>query len=468
MRKLLALTLFVLLVCAFIASSASAAGLVDIKCAHDHFAQVDPILKSSPMTPPDPTAISGHLHDFACNNNVNSNSTVDSLMQAQSTARVGSDINALWVPALIGADGNPVPFDTIEYRLGNQSPTPSDVHVPPNGLTMIGGASSERTVGGVSSSYNWQCIRVNVPGLPNAGGPLVGTIPTPGQCPAQATEIRMVVYGSLGCWDGIHMGPGLQRGDGPADGRSHATSYGTMDCPSSMGVKLPFVSLNIHYPPSAAGGHLSSDHGDPGASMHWDFIAMHGKNAAGQDFWDEVVDKCLNNPTYYITCLSNTNGTLTGDHGVGVVIQAGPNVPPVVDPPASAVPLLGYDYTSGPVHYYSITPVSPNPPWAPIASPARVEAPPCESSEKPLDWLYRYSIYTWTDDAAERATLIGQGYTAGGTKACTVAAGTPASVPLYRVTKTDGDRVLTTSTTERDQLVAAGGTAKTLGNVYPA
>jgi hypothetical protein len=466
MRRLLLALFAVLSLAALAPAAAPGAGLVSIKCTHVRFAQVDPVLKSSPMTPPDPTAISGHLHDFGCNDSVNSNSTVDSLMQAQSSARVGSDINGLWTPAVIGADGSPVPFDTIEYRLGNQSPTPSDVHVPPNGLTMVGGAAADRTSSAFSSSYNWQCIRVNVPGLPNASSPLMGTIPTPEQCPAQATEIRMVVYGSLGCWDGVHLGPGLQRGDGPADGRSHATSYGTSDCPAP-GVKLPFVSLNIHYPPSAAGGHLSCDNGAPGACMHWDFVALHGKNAAGQDFWTEVVDKCLNNPTYYITCLSTTDGRLVGDHGVGTVLQAGPNVPPVVDPPASAVPLLGFDHTTVAVHYYSLTPVSPNPPWAPIASPARVEAPPCDAGEKPLDFLSRYSTYTWTDDADERATLISQGFAPGGTKACTVAAGTPASVPLYRVTKTDGDRVLTASAVERDQLVAAGGTSKTLGSVYP-
>jgi hypothetical protein len=477
MRRLFASALVVALlaVLAVPVHSAHAAGFADIFCAHGHFAQVDPILKSSPMTPPDPTAISGHLHEFFGNTNVNSNSTVDSLMQGQSTCQVGSDEDAIWTPAMIGADGNPIPADSIEYRIINQSNTPSDVARPPNGIAMIGG-DPERTVGGnpAAGVDVWTCLKVASNGQVLASGPQLGTIPTPAQCPPDANEIRLLFYGSLGCWDGVHMGPGLQRGDGPADAHSHATTFGTLDCPASVGVKLPRFSPIMHYPASAAGGHLSSDHGQPGASFHWDLIWMDGKNTSGQEFWPTLLAKCLNNPVGYVTCKSTSAGTMYGYyytgstfHNMGTVLEAGPNVPPVVDPPASAVPLLGYDYTSGPVHYYSRTPVSPNPPWAPIASPARVEAPPCESSEKPLDWLYRYSIYTWTDDAAERATLVSQGYTAGATIACTVAPGTAASVPLYRVTKADGDRLLTVSTTERDELVAAGGTSKTLGNVYP-
>jgi len=136
-KRVLPLALCALAATLVTAPFAQARGFADITCQHSHYAQVDPILKYSTTVPPDPSAVSGHMHEFFCNESVNSNSTVESLKNASSTARVQSDINGFWMPAAIGPFGDLIP-GSVEYRIVNQTPpNGAPVIVPPEGLDFI-------------------------------------------------------------------------------------------------------------------------------------------------------------------------------------------------------------------------------------------------------------------------------------------------------------------------------------------
>jgi hypothetical protein len=334
---------------------ARAEGLADIHCFHTKFAKVDPITKYSTLLPPEPSAVSGHVHDFCGIKTISSNSTAESLRDQDTSMQVKSDPNTIWIPAGLDPAGNLVPVKSIEYRIGNQSPTPSDVNVPPEGMSMVIGSPDTLKATPTKSGNGYRCLHINNPPIanqPNPSGPLLDTIPTPADCPPDANEISRTIYGHLACWDGKRLGPGLGRSETfePGDFNDHVTVGNTMDCPN--GTKLPFISLVIHWPANLAGGRLTSDHGEPGASLHWDFVTGgHRFDSAGNDFWPTVVDKCLNNKTidpatkteknpegkpYYITCLDNEDGTLVGNHGVGTVLEAGVQLPPSASEKATA------------------------------------------------------------------------------------------------------------------------------------
>jgi hypothetical protein len=137
-------------------------------------------------------------------------------------------------------------------------------------------------------------------------------------------------------------------------------------------------------------------------------------------------------------------------------------------PPPTVQPIKAFDYTTGPLHFYAHYSVSPNPPWNPISSPGQADPVPCDGTETTLRWFTKNGQWTYTDEAAEADNLRATGWATDKAMFCTVPAGTPGSVPLHRLTKTDGDRVLTTSDSEKNSLVSGGAVLKTLNNVYPS
>jgi hypothetical protein len=300
-------------------------GFTTITCEHSHFAQVDPIIKSTTKLPPDPEARSAHLHDFVGNTSTNSNSTTESLLAGGTTCKVQSDINAIWFPAMIGKDGNPIPGKTV-YRLINDSPVVhGTVTIPPNGLNFIAGAPNKTVADGANEI--WRCF---------PGGTEQRTIPA--SCPAESVGIRASFYNLQGCWNGTDMGPGLGRGGGPADAVSHMIL--NLNCPAP-GVKIPRVSTILEWPASAAGGHLSSDDrdfdgkadGDPGASLHVDFVYISGKDSEGNDFYKRVDDMCLNQPVALkARCVVDAQGRLIRLADKAIVLEAGRSSEP---PPAT-------------------------------------------------------------------------------------------------------------------------------------
>lgn len=146
----------------------------------------------------------------------------------------------------------------------------------------------------------------------------------------------------------------------------------------------------------------------------------------------------------------------------------------IADPiPSSVVNLCGFESTgSVPAHLYKSADCSP-PTGSWSTTPtivARTEPAPssvCDGTGETR--LRRYSKtqqLTYSDEPTEQATLVAAGWVQGTAVACTMPPDTPGSVPLYRVTKANGDRVLTVNVSERDTLVAAGATSTTLRNLY--
>jgi hypothetical protein len=376
---------------------------------------------------------------------------------------------------VIGPAGQPVPGE-IEYRLINDAdPDDDDVVFPGDAIpSFIWGSKLGTTTPKTTGDKTWFC-RGGVSGA--------SYYYLPQSCPDGTTYIENVTYQGMGCWDSSKgPGGGLGRDTGPVSLQGHmdvGDALADLNCEAPY-TKVPRFSVIFRYPAAAIGGYLSSDDhdqdGDPdvirGSAFHVDVVPVDGMDGQGRSFYQRVMGLCLNvTKTSSVTplCQPNAAGELVAIAGPtkGTVVLDAGHTSPVVPVPESAVPLLGFDYTTAPLHYYSLTPVSPNPPWAPIPDPARVEAPPCGAFEKPLDWLHKGGRYTWTDSPIERQQLISSGWTFGKTIACTVPTTDRASVPLFRCDLPDGDRVLTVSTTERDQFVAQGGVVKTLGNAYP-
>jgi hypothetical protein len=233
-----------------------------------------------------------------------------------------------------------------------------------------------------------------------------------------------------------------------------------------------------------AGGWLDSDDhnhdGTPdvarGTAWHVDFVYIDGMDAQGRSFYQRTLDKCFNWPApmtapctvpYHppITALDPTRN-FRQDFTPRETVLAGVT-PFNPGPPPTVLPIKAYDYTTGPIHYYAHTAVSPNPPWNPIASPGQADPVPCDTGETTLRWFTKNGQWTYTDEAAEADTLRATGWATDKAMFCTVPSGTPGAKPLYRVTKADGDRILTLSTAERDDLVANGATSKTLNSIWP-
>lgn len=250
-------------------SVANTKGLLETTCKPSHVAQVDPIKNWN-------QPVSGHMHQFFCNTSTAYNSTTASLQAGGTTSNVKGMQWAVWVPLMLDAAGNPVTPISMSYRFDNVGP--GNVTVPPDGLDFIMGNAANTNPNATAGL--WACTGVaNTPQM---------TIPT--SCPAGAVGKHVAIYPHHGCWNGTQMGPGLGRGDGPADAFSHIN--GTQDCPT--GIRQPRPSIVFKYPLSAH--HLSSDAPGQlgGTTMHVDDVVVSGTDVFGRDFITQVVNQCLN------------------------------------------------------------------------------------------------------------------------------------------------------------------------------
>jgi uncharacterized protein DUF1996 len=207
-------------------------------CRPSHVASDDPIVH-----PGKPGA--SHQHEFFGNVTSNADSTYRSLQAGGTTCRTTADTAAYWVPSLY-ADGQRVtPLKVNAYYLSGRGR--GRVVAFPAGLKVIAG-DGQATAPQALAMTGWKCS-----GLPNEG-----LAADPKVCRADSHDVLVIRFPD--CWNGKDLDS--------ADHRSHMAYRVGGSCPAGYPVRVPRLSLNVHYDlPSTTGltlasGSIYSQHAD--------------------------------------------------------------------------------------------------------------------------------------------------------------------------------------------------------------
>ena len=213
-------------------------GIFRSTCLPSHVAMDDPIVH-----PGAPGA--SHQHEFFGNATTDANSTYANLRGQATTCRIAADTAAYWVPSLY-ADGQRVaPLKVNAYYLRGRS---RGRIVPfPAGLKVIAG-NSRATVAQSTAITGWRCAGVTAQALSS----------DPIACPAGSDNVLVIRFPE--CWNGHDLDS--------ADHQSHLAYQVGGVCPAGFPVRVPRLSLNVHYHLPAvtgltfASGSIYSGHAD--------------------------------------------------------------------------------------------------------------------------------------------------------------------------------------------------------------
>jgi hypothetical protein len=259
-------------------------------CLESHLAHDDPL-----VWPGQPDM--SHLHVFFGNPDTDAFATTTSLDETTTTTCDGVSVNksGYWVPALLGANGERIPYidPLFYYKTGYHVPAES-IEPMPEGLTMIAGDMASDQPQDIEVT-KFRCESWKAPEPQFSPGDPLDHIPTIPECAeGDIVEMRLVFPQ---CWDGHNITS--------ADHQSHmaypipatAPEVGTGYCPDSHPVALPEISYNF-------GVRVTEE---TGPSTQWRFItdpvdaaeggySFHGDWMNG---WDEgameqIVSSCLN------------------------------------------------------------------------------------------------------------------------------------------------------------------------------
>lgn len=176
-----------------------------------------------------------HQHEFFGNATTAADSTYASLRGQSTTCRIAADTAAYWVPSLY-ADGERVaPIRVNAYYLRGR--TRGRVVAFPAGLKVIAGNSGS-TVAQSTTITGWRCAGIATP---------LTSVPV--TCPGGHDNVLVIRFPQ--CWNGHDLDS--------ADHQSHLAYQVRGTCPAAFPVRLPQLSLNVHYRlPSISGLTLSS------------------------------------------------------------------------------------------------------------------------------------------------------------------------------------------------------------------
>jgi hypothetical protein len=207
-------------------------------CRPSRTAMDDPIVH-----PGEPGA--SHQHEFFGNTTTNADSTYASLKAGDTTCRIGADTAAYWVPTLY-ADGQRVaPIRVNAYYLAGRGRGRTVAF--PAGLKVIAG-NGEATSAQSAAITGWKCSGIQVTAL--AGAPFA--------CPTGSHEVLVIRFPE--CWNGKDLDS--------ADHKGHMAYRVGGACPAGYPVRVPRLSLNVHYDLAAfdaltlACGSIYSAHAD--------------------------------------------------------------------------------------------------------------------------------------------------------------------------------------------------------------
>jgi len=207
-------------------------------CAPSHAATDDPIVH-----PGDSGA--SHQHEFFGNRTTDADSTYSSLRAGGTTCRIAADTAAYWVPALYDDGQRIAPLKVNAYYLrgGGRGP----VAAFPAGLKVIAG-NSGATTPQARAITDWKCSGIR---------PLALSA-DPVACPTGSRAVLVIRFPD--CWNGKDLDS--------VDHRGHMAYRVRGRCPSGYPVRVPRLSLNVHYQLSdvtgltRASGSIYSSHAD--------------------------------------------------------------------------------------------------------------------------------------------------------------------------------------------------------------
>ena len=192
-------------------------GIFRSTCLPSHVAMDDPIVH-----PGDPGA--SHQHEFFGNAATDANSTYTSLRGQATTCRIAADTAAYWVPSLY-ADGRRVaPTKVNAYYLRGR--TRGRIVAFPAGLKLIAGNSQATSAQSVAIT-GWKCAGVAAQAL--SVNPIA--------CPADTDSVLVIRFPE--CWNGRDLDS--------ANHQSHLAYQVGGVCPAGFPVRVPRLSLNVHY-----------------------------------------------------------------------------------------------------------------------------------------------------------------------------------------------------------------------------
>lgn len=259
------------------AAHAVGGGFFNIRCEFSHQSHDDPIVFPGQQG-------AAHLHQFIANESTAFDSTLGSMIEAETTCALSNDTSGYWVPALLDENGNPVTIKKVlvYYR----SASDMDVRAFPRNLKIITGGNTLDPPAPSRSqlSLSWAC------------GDTEPYTPSPPDCSGTGLNVSAHIH-FPDCWDGEHKDS--------EDHRSHMT-FGTPRCPQGW-VAVPRLRLHVEYDVTNAKGYTpSSDMPDmlPGQSLHADFWSTWNDQSALRF----LVQHCLNGG---LSCSQMTDAKLT-------------------------------------------------------------------------------------------------------------------------------------------------------------
>jgi hypothetical protein len=235
-------------------------GVFSVRCRFSHQAPDDPIVH------PGHSGMA-HSHDFFGNRSTNAASTYESMVQAPTSCDLPEDTSAYWVPTLLTPSGSPAPVKWVLAYYRNLPVFEGRTRAYPEDFRMIAGYPTVQT--GTDKVLGWSC---------NDSDPYLATPP---DCGNGSLRLHLVFPN---CWDGVNIDS--------ANHRSHVSYPVGGRCPGTHPVKLPRMSLHVHYGVSDGRGYWLASDAENGTS--------DGRSAHG-DFWNtweqsalkHLVKKCL-------------------------------------------------------------------------------------------------------------------------------------------------------------------------------
>jgi hypothetical protein len=207
-------------------------------CRPSHVASDDPI-----VFPGESGA--SHQHEFFGNMTTDADSTYRSLRAGATTCRIAADTAAYWVPTLFANGDRVAPLKVNAYYLAGRGR--GRIAAFPAGLKVIAGDHDATTAQALAIT-GWKCSGIQDARLSS----------DPKTCPAGSHDVLVIRFPD--CWNGQDLDS--------ADHRSHLAYRVGGTCPASHPVRVPRLSLNVHYDlPSTsdltlASGSIYSAHAD--------------------------------------------------------------------------------------------------------------------------------------------------------------------------------------------------------------
>ena len=243
-----------------------------VECPFSHALSDDPI-----VYPGDPGA--SHLHVFFGNITANADSTLESLLNKDTTCEQKQDTASYWAPALLDQGQLIVPVKSVAYYRAGLGVDPESVVAFPAGLFMIAGdpmAKEEQP----TSVVAWSC---------GSGGMRDAVPPS---CPEDRGLRLDITFPD--CWDGKNLDvPGHRK-------HMYYSSQGT--CPSSHPISVPQLIFSVAYPVHGDASQLQLASGGL-LTGHADFV-----NSWDQEKLEEEVKLCIGRD---IVC-GVTSGRISG------------------------------------------------------------------------------------------------------------------------------------------------------------